>query len=115
MSDEKSKENQLDLVMQRFSSTLAELGQTCIDLQKINHIESDELKSAEIVTAQALDRVTQSLECLSAFSAALASNSSLRSISVSDREYDAIKLASIRQLIATSGASAGEDDIELFA
>ena len=117
MSRENTNYNSLDDVVNRVSAVLSELSQTCLELQSLRHSESSGLDSDGVIKAQALDRVTQYLECLAAFNEALSSNPIFKSIPVGDHAFEAINLPSLQQVLDASMTSTDtdSDDIELFA
>lgn len=110
-------ENRLDLVLARMSEIMAELGSACAELQTVQNAFDPEMDNDAIIKAQALDRVTQSLESLSSFSAALSEIPSARLTVVGDTEFEAITLCSVRNQIRASSDPAETEraeDITLF-
>lgn len=106
----------LTSLLGQVSEALQELSDTCIDLQKIQTTSDVEMDADQVVRAQALDRVTQSLACLSTLNSALSTYSSLQGIIVSQQVVNAIKLPSVRTILENPTAldNAEVIDIELF-
>lgn len=107
----------LDLVLDRVSKLLNELGIACLEVQAAG-AQLKEVHSAEaIMKTQALDRVTQTLECLSGFHAKLSQLEGISDCVVSDREFSAVKLDSVKAVLedrASSIHSSSVDEISLF-
>lgn len=106
----------LTALLGQVSEALQELSDTCIDLQTIHSTSEMGMDADQVVRAQALDRVTQSLACLSTLNAALSTYSSLQDIMVSQQVVNAIKLPSVRTILENPAALDNSEliDIELF-
>jgi len=109
-------ELQLSDLLGQVSGALRELSDTCTDLQELQSASSMKLDADEVVRAQALDRVTQSLECLSRLNEALSITPSIQGVSVSEDVVHAIKLPSVRKILESSMNETSEEfvDVELF-
>jgi len=107
---------ELTTLLGQVSEALRELSATCVDLQKIQPAADIVMDADHIVRAQALDRVTQSLECLSTLNSALSSYSSLQGILVSQQVVNAINLPSVRTILENTVTKDDTDfvDMELF-
>lgn len=107
----------LDTVLKHLSRTLSELHADCLELQKLDTDAVDTGSDAQIIKAQAMDKVTQYLDCLSEFSGALANRSQLRAVKLDDQDYAVIKLDSVKQALMTGSPqtpTSASGDIDLF-
>jgi len=110
-------EHQLDKVMLRVSSTLEELKSACAEVQSVSGSVNSEIDHDAIRKTQALDRVTQTLDCLSEFSAALALLPNIENITVGEKEFSSISLPSVREVIEMTDGPKNDaqfEDVTLF-
>ena len=110
-------EHQLDKVMLRVSSTLEELKSACAEVQSVSGSVNSEIDHDAIRKTQALDRVTQTLDCLSEFSAALALLPNIENITVGEKEFSSISLPSVREVIEMADGPKNDpqfEDVTLF-
>ena len=108
---------ELRQVLERMSAVLEELRQASANAQSAGSALDFATDAEAVINAQAIDRVTQTLECLSKFSAELSQISSIGDVRVSEDCYATIKLDSVRAALkADAGTSeqSGACDITLF-
>jgi len=105
-------EHQLDKVLSRVSKTLEQLSVACADVQSVSVDQDMATSNDALVKTQALDRVTQTLACLSEFSAAVAALPSVQSICVGEAEFSRIGLPSVREALSTDIDSKSASDFE---
>ena len=109
--------HRLDHVLERMSKLLDELGVACLEVQAAG-AELKEVHSADaIIKTQALDRITQSLECLSGFHAELSQMDGIGGLFVGQKEFGAVQLESVRAVLedrAQSHRQSDFDEIALF-
>lgn len=104
-------------ILRQVAGILSDLSFTCADLQKLQPYNTGiTLDTEQVIKGQALDRVTQTLECISALNDALSQISVLGNATVSHEILETIKLPSVRALIKGSDSTAAYDpvDIDLF-
>ena len=109
--------DRLDAVFDRLAKLLSTLHADCLNLQDLQSRNEAELDAAHIVQAQALDRVTQNLDCLSAFSATLAELADVQNVELRRTVFDDIPLETVRRALSTdTGADELDtaEDIDLF-
>ena len=107
----------LDQVMDRMSKLLRELSVACLEVQAAGAELKEEHSPDAIVKTQALDRITQSLECLSNFHAALSQTEGLSGNLIGENEFASIRLDSVRAVLedrVVTSSQTDADDISLF-
>ncbi len=92
-------EHSLDHVLSRVSKLLEELRSACLEVQDAANVEGAELSSRAVMKAQALDRITQSLECLAKFNFELAKLNTIDEVFVGQEQFSAINLPSVRAVL----------------
>lgn len=109
-------DDRLDQVLRRLSSTLEELSYACSDVQSVSEMGLATDSNEAVIKAQALDRITQTLLCLSEFSAAMSDIPETRDVAVGPTELNSISLPSVRGAISGEVVSAQleENEISLF-
>jgi len=104
-------------LLKKVANILSELSGTCSDLQDLQSYSTGvTLDTEQVIRGQALDRVTQTLQCLSDLNEALSTTQELKGASVSSEVAKAVKLPSIREQIECSGdvLQSQPVDIDLF-
>lgn len=116
-SIDNAPDSRLDSVLTRLSATLAELHLDCLALQELHPTTADNGSDANVIRAQAIDKVTQYLDCLAEFSAALAKRPCMQNINLNEQDYAVIKLETVKQALKTGGPhllKVASGDLDLF-
>lgn len=111
------EQHRLADVLSRVSLMLGELGRACLEVQAIGAELKVEHSSEAIIKAQALDRITQSLECLALFNAELSGLDAIGQALVGPEQFSVVTLDSVRAVLEDRISPAGvtiANDISLF-
>lgn len=116
-SIDNAPDSRLDSVLTRLSATLTEMHLDCLALQELHPTTVENGKDANVIRAQAIDKVTQYLDCLAEFSSALAKRACMQDINLNEQDYAVIKLETVRQALRSDEKrtlKVASGDLDLF-